>query len=445
MRAVSLTAVGVFTVFAIAMSSSARGGLVVRSSEAAGRRPARVISTAGADVLPHLVVAPDGRGFVALSGPHADVVGARIAADGAIGRPQLVAPAAEDPRRVGLGISSRGTVSAAYTSGSGRRSRVLFREGAPGRAFGSPLHISPAGVTATLVTFRETPDGFGVALLCLGNQRRCTYAFYAHARGGRFRNVTDLPTGATHAAIGVAPDHGVIAVWEARRRDGSHYVQGMDWRGGRRPTAPYTVAGHIHPGWYWAPQVGIVAGGGAVVVWGVPLPGGRGAVEATDRGSVWTRFSVATTLTNEGGGHDTGEFRLSTQAGVVLLSTSEAARRGRYRAVLRTWTAAYGFGRRQIVSPASRDAFDPFAAAGGGRTVLAWDGGRDGDSIEAATAPFGGSFGAPAALSDPRLIVQSGSGPFLSVDRRGVALAVWIDYGGPADSPGQLELARLVR
>jgi hypothetical protein len=397
-------------------------------------------------MLPHMVVAPDGHAFVAVSGlgangSGANAVGAGIGADGTIGRSQMVAPAAEKPRRLGLGITSSGTVSAAYTADSGSRSRVLVREGMPGRAFGSPLQISPAGVTATLVTFRETPDGFAVALMCLGNLRRCRYALYARAPGGRFRNVTELPTGAAHAALGVAADHRVIAVWDATRSNGSLYLQGLGWRLGGRPTAPYTVAGHTEPGGVSAPQVAIVAGGGAVVVWGVPLPGGRDAVDVSVRGSAGDRFSVVRALTNGRGGHDTGQLRLSAQAGSVLVSTAEAARHGRYRAVLRSWTAAHGFGRPRIGSPASSDAFDPFAAAGGGRTVLAWNG----DSIEAATAPSGGAFGAPAVLSDPSLTVQSGSGPFLSVDQRGVALAVWIDYGGPADTPGQLELARLAR
>jgi hypothetical protein len=281
--------------------------------------------------------------------------------------------------------------------------------------------------------------------LCLGNQRRCTYGLYARAPGTRFREVVQLPAGAARAAIAVAADHHVIAVWQATRSDGSTSLQGLSWRAGGRATAPYAVAGRAPGGRFAAPQVAILSGGGAVVVWGIPLPGGRGAVDAGVRRSARGRFSAAQALTTGRDGHDTGQLRLSAQAGSVLLSTAEASRHGRYRAVLRSWTPAQGFGPPRLSSPASSDAFDPFAAAGGGRTVLAWDGGPGGDSIEAATssAARGGGFGPPAVLSDPHLTVQSGSGPFLAVDHRGVALAVWIDYGGPADSPGQVELARL--
>ncbi len=421
--------------------AGASAKVVVRPSDVGWRGPQRVIPNVRAGMLPHMVVAPDGGAFVAVSGSGASIIGARIGGDGAIGRPQVVAPAAEKPRRLGLGIDSSGTVTAAYTLGSGSRTRVLVRPGVPGRAFGSPLQISPAGVRATLVTFREMPDGFAVALLCLGSQRPCRYAIYARAHGGRFRKVTDLPTGAAHAAMGVSPDHRVIAVWDATRSNGSLYLRGLGWRWGRRPTAPYTVARHVELGWFVGPQVAMVAGGGAVVVWGVKIPGGRGAVDATVRGSAADRFAAVRALTNGRRGHDTGQLRLSAQAGSVLVITAEGTRHGLYRAVLRSWTAAHGFSQPRIGSPASSDAFDPFAASGGGRTVLAWDGGPGGDSIEAATAASGGAFGAPAVLSDPRLTVQSGSGPFLSIDQRGVALAVWIDYGGP----GQLELARLAR
>jgi hypothetical protein len=381
---------------AVLVAGGARAEVVVGSSGTGWRGPDRVISHVSAGMLPHMVVAPDGRAFVAVSGSGADVVGAGIGADGAIGPSQMVAPAAEDPRHLGLGIASSGTVSAAYTSGSDSRSRVLLRQGVPGRAFGSPLQISPAGATATLVTFRETSDGFSVALLCLGNQRRCTYALYARAPGGRFRNVTELPTGAAHAAIAVAADHRVIAVWEATPSNGSPYLQGLGWRRGGRPTAPYTVARHTETGGFSAPQVEILAGGGAVVVWGVPLPAGRGAVDASVRRAAGGRFSAVRALTSGRDGHDTGQLRLSEHGGSVLLSTAEASRHGRYRAVLRSWTAAHGFGQPQIGSPASSDAFDPFAAAGGRRTVLAWDSARGGNSIKAATAVAGGAFGAPA-------------------------------------------------
>jgi hypothetical protein len=232
-------------------------------------------------------------------------------------------------------------------------------------------------------------------------------------------------------------------VWEATPSNGSPYLQGLGWRRGGRPTAPYTVARHTETGGFSAPQVEILAGGGAVVVWGVPLPAGRGAVDASVRRSAGGRFSAVRALTSGRDGHDTGQLRLSEHGGSVLLSTAEASRHGRYRAVLRSWTAAPGFGQPQIGSPASSDAFDPFAAAGGGRTVLAWDSARGGNSIKAATAVAGGAFGAPALLSDPSLTVQSGSGPFLSVDQRGVVLAVWIDYGGRGGASGQVELARL--
>jgi hypothetical protein len=205
------------------------------------------------------------------------------------------------------------------------------------------------------------------------------------------------------------------------------------------------VAGHTERGSFSAPQVAILAGGGTVVVWGVPLPGGRGAVDASIRASAKGRFSPVRALANGRDGHDTGQLQLSAQAGSVLVTTAEATRHGRYRALLRSWTAAQGFSQPRIGSPATSDAFDPFAGAGGGRAVLAWDGGPGGDSIEAATAASGGAFSGPAVLSEPSLTVQSGSGPYLSVDQRGVALAVWIDYGGPADTPGQLELARLGR
>lgn len=430
----------------VVVVAAARAKVVAGSSAARWSRPDRVISNVDAGMHPHMVVAPDGRAFVAVSGSGAAAVGVGIDPDGAVGPLRTIAPAAENPHRLGLGIASSGAVSAAYTSGSGSRSRVLFRQEIPGAVFSPPAQISPASVTASLVTFRVTPDGSAVALLCLGNQRRCTYAVYASAPGKRFWNVARLPNGAAHAAMSAAPDRRVIAVWDARRSNGSAYLQGLGWRFGGRPGAPYTVAAHTDPGWFSAPQVAIVAGGGAVVVWGMPLPRGRGAVHATFRRSAHGRFSAARALTTGRDGHDAGELQLSTEAGSVLLSTAEASGHGRYRAVLRTWTAARGFSRPRIGSPASSDAFEPFAGVGGGRAVLAWDGGLGGgDAIEAATAPSGGGFGAPAVVSDPSLTVQSGSGPYLSVDQRGVALAVWIDYGGPADTPGQLELARLSR
>ena len=87
------------------------------------------------------------------------------------------------------------------------------------------------------------------------------------------------------------------------------------------------------------------------------------------------------------------------------------------------------------------NAFDPFAAAGARRTVLSWD--AAGDRAQAAAATGPGRFAAPVTLSSRGLTVQSGSGPFLAIDSRGVALAAWTDYGGPSDLPGEVEIARL--
>lgn len=399
--------------------------------------PTAIIPDASAATIPHLVVNARGDAYVADSGPGAPLRGVAIAADGTAGRPELIAPAAENPHQVGLGISAVGTVTGAFTVGSDRRARVLVRQVLP---VGPPRQISPAHAPASLVAFKEAPDGFAVALLCLGTQAHCTYALYARERAvSRFIQVAALPAGARLVGLAVAGDR-ALAAWVSDSRV-SRVIRALAVRRDGRVSAVVTVAKRPHIAPLDQPEPALVPGGGALVAWSVPQPGGRAALSVAIRARAGLRFGSPHALTTGRGGDDTGEFRVITSGGAVLLCTAEARRGGRYRAVVRTWSPASGFSPARFASPGSTDAFSPFAGTGGGRTVAAWDG--SGDTVEATTADDGSGFGRPVALSAPGVTVQSGSGPFLGVDARGAAVAVWIDYGGATGPTGQVELARL--
>jgi hypothetical protein len=242
------------------------------------------------------------------------------------------------------------------------------------------------------------------------------------------------------AALGAASGDRAIAVWVATGLRGAPVMRGVDITAGGRVAGPYTVAAHdVHRGLLSAPGLAVVPGGGVLVAWQVPVRGGRAALRVAVRAAAPGRFSALRALTTGAPGHDTGQFRVNTSGASVLIATAEAVGGGPYRAVVRTWAPGAGFSTARYASPG--DAFDPFAAAGPRRTVLAWH--AAGDRAQAAAAASSGRFGAPVTLSSRALIVQSGSGPFLAIDGRGVALAAWTDYGGPSDLPGEVEIARL--
>jgi hypothetical protein len=393
--------------------------------------PAAIIPNVSAATIPHLVMDAGGDAYVADSGLGAPLRGLTIAPDGRAGAPQELAPAAENPRHVGLGISSRGTVTAAYTAGVGRSARVFVRQAVPSAP---PQQISPRDTTTTLISFQETPDGFAAALLCIGDQRHCVYALYARrGDGSRFQRVAALPAPARMAALAIGGDRAVV-VWVDG--PGSQTIRALEVRRNGRASPAVTVAQRSHIARFFPLEPAVVPDGAALVAWSVPQPHGRASLSVATRAAGATRFGLPRALTSGRGGHDTGESRLVASRGSVLLCTVEAQRNGPYRAVVRAWSPASGFSAARFASPASSDAFDTFAATGGDRTVVAWDGPQ---GIEATNAVGGSPFGAPNTLSD--MTVQSGSGPFLAVDAHGAALAVWIDYGQNAN--GQVELARL--
>ena len=413
----------------------------VRSASGRWSAPVVAIPNVGGFTTPHLVVAPDGVGYVAVSGSGSDLAGARIAPDGAVSRAEQIAPASEDPRHLGLGIAADATVTAAYTVGGGRLARVVVRERPVDGPFAAPVRVSPSETTATLVAFKETNDGFAAALLCLRDQRHCTYAVYVRRPGGAtFARAALLPAGSSMAALATASGDRAVAVWVATGRRGAPAMRGVDITARGRVAGPYTVAAHdVHRGFLSAPELAVVPGGGVLVAWQVPVRGGRAALRVVVRAAAPGRFSAVRAITTGAHGHDTGQFRVNTSGGSVLIATAEAVGPGPYRAVVRRWAPDAGFTTPRYASPG--DAFDPFAAAGAGRTVLSWH--AAGDRAQAATAAGSGRLGAPVTLSSRGLIVQSGSGPFLSIDGRGVALAAWTDYGGPSDLPGEVEIARL--
>jgi hypothetical protein len=430
---------------ASARPSASRGpnpsGPIVHSANGGWSAPVIAIPNVGGFTTPHLIVAPDGVGYVAVSGSGSDLVGARIAPDGTVSPAEQIAPASENPHHLGLGIAADGTVTAAYTVGTVNLARVDVRERPVDGPFAAPQQISPTGTTATLVAFKETNDGFAAALLCLRDQRHCTYAVYVRRPGGAtFARAASLPAGSTLAVLGAASGDRAVAVWVATGPRGAPVIRGEDITARGRVAGPYTVAARdVHRGFFSAPGLAAVPGGGVLAAWQVPVRGGRGALRVAVRAAAADRFSAVRAVTTGAHGHDTGEFRLNTSGRSVLLATAEAVGRGPYRAVVRRWAPHAGFSRARYASPG--DAFDPFAAAGARRTGLSWH--ADGDRAQAATAAGSGRFGAPVTLSSRGLIVQSGSGPFLAIDSRGVALAAWTDYGGPSDLPGEVEIARL--
>ena len=402
------------------------------------------------DLAAHLVVAPDGVGFLAVDslalnhvGPFASAVGVLIRPDGMTGSPEVVAPAREDPYRLGLGIDAAGTVTAGYTSGNGRSSRVLTRTRPLGGRFGAARQISPPGEQSTLLNLHVAPNGFAVALLKLGSGSTGVYELFARERGRSFHRVLRLTAGAVNATVAAADDDRVLIVWSKVVASSRATVEAVDWTPRSNRTVVRTLGSEPIRGGL-TPYVGIVSGGGALVAWQVPLPGGRALLKAATRRTGGRPFSAAAAVTSARDGHDAGEVHLDSGADSLLLTTSESQGGGPYRAMLRTWTPAAGLSRPIVLSPAGSDAFAPSAASRGFRTLVAWQQESSTRSVIAATASARDRrFPVPSSLSDPTLTVQSSSGPYVAVDNRGVGLVTWIDYGRDNSPHGQVELARL--
>lgn len=402
------------------------------------------------DVAAHLVVAPDGVGFLAVDslalnhvGPFASAVGVLISPDGTISSPEVIAPAREDPSRLGLGIDAAGTITAGYTSGNGRSSRVLTRTRLLGGRFGAGRQISPPGVQSTLVNLHVAPNGFAVALLKLGSGATGVYELFVRERGRSFHRVLKLPVGALNATVAAADDNRTLIVWSTFVRSSRATLEALDWTPRSNQAVTHTLSSESSRG-DLIPYAGILSGGGALVAWQVALPGGRALVKAATRTKGTRPFSAAVAVTSARDAHDTGELHLDPGAGSLLLTTSESQGDGPYRVRLRTWTPTAGLSRPIVLSPAGADAFAPSAASRGRRTLVAWQQDSSNRSVIAATASGrNGRFPVPRSLSDPTLTVQSSSGPYVAVDNRGVGLAAWIDYGRDNSPRGQVELARL--
>ena len=252
-----------------------------------------------------------------------------------------------------------------------------------------------------------------------------------------------LPAGAVNATIAAGDDDRVLIAWSKVLGGARATVEALDWvPHGSRSVVRTLGVGSSRGG--FTPQAGMIYGGGALVAWQAALPGGRSLVKAVARTTGARAFSGAVGVTPARDSHDASALQLDTGTDSLLLATSESQAQGPYRATLRTWTPAAGVSGPIVLSPPGVDAFAPAAASRTARTLVAWQQDTGGRSVVAATASgLGGRFPEPSTLSDPALIVQSTSGPYVAVDNRGVALAAWIDYGGDNGSRGQVELARL--
>ena len=416
----------------VAVPAAALPSAVTAAGGSAWGAAATIIPNAGVSAIPRLVLDASGDGYVASSGPGAALQGVAVASDSTTGTPQVLAPAIEHPRDTGLGISSSGTVTVSYTVGLGRDARVLVRQDVlSARA----RQISPPRATASLVSFQEAPDGFAGALLCLGSHGHRRYALFGRPRDGvSFRRVASLPAGARAPALAVASD-GALVAWVSGETSGQP-IRALEVRRNGNASPAVTVAQHPHISPFFPLQPALVPGGGALVAWDVSQPGDRRSVTVATHASDAARFGPTRALTTGADHRDTLELRVTPNRDSVLISTSERQPQGTYRVVVRTWSRASGFGQPRFASPASRDAFDPFAGAGGGRTIVAWDGL---EGIEAAMAPSASAFATPDALS----AAAAQSGPQVAVDARGAALAAWARYGAIGRRAGQVELARL--
>jgi hypothetical protein len=394
----------------------------------------------GTHVAAHLVSATDGHAFVAADvaargGPprrFGGLMGVAIAPDGTIGAAVQIALAGEDPYQASFGIDAHATITAAYTSGATRISRVLVRTMPAGGRFGPPTQLSPRGVRSGLLRLLVRPSGFTVAMIRMHGRAGPEVGVYVRETGGAFRRVMLLgATAAADPAVAASPDGRVLVAWSAPTGSRRRAIEEQGWPGRSRARRVGTV--RARPPLF--PGVGLVSGGGALIAWQRPV-GQRAVLEAATRSSATARFAPPIALTPVGAPNDAGDLHVDPGPGEVLLSADQADTRGHYRATLHVWTPGSGFQPPRIASPAGEDAFQSHSAVGGDRILVAW---QAESGIDAAAAEGAGPFSAPARLSDLSRTVVSTAGPYVAVDGRGVALAVWIDYDDTGD---RVELAR---
>lgn len=394
-----------------------------------------------------LAVGPDGRGLLvwATRRPDYAIRAVDVAADGRIGRPIRVSPRGDRASGPQVGVARNGEAIVAWRSGRPRNRTVRAALRAPGgTAFGPAVRLSPIAGRSLLTGLDVGPDGTAVAAWVRRTSGGWRVEIAERPPGGRFgtaSTVSGRGAGAAHVAIG--DDLSRIVVWDRRSATRRLLVEAITAAPGEPFAARRRLSG---AGDAFVPRLAIGTTGGAVISW-AEIAGAGQRLQAVTRATAAAAFGPATTVA-EATGPRSGfsEAEVASTAGRAYATWTDFGDDPPSVRVART-DAAGVWGPGERLSAASSAAFSPEVGAGGDRAVVVWndtpqEGNRSGH-LAASVSDGTGPWSAAQTISDPALIMQSGTSPRVAVAPDGTALAAYVDYGFGGSGRGQLSVVRL--
>lgn len=335
--------------------------------------------------------------------------------------PTRISPAGETGSGPDVAVAPDGTAVAAWSAyrGSVPAVEVAFR--APGGAFGAPVAVS-SGQRSLGVQAGIDAAGRAVVLFTLidGTSRRRAYAVTGTRAGLSSPTLLSPSTqNAALADLGVGAGGRAVVAWQVAEAGGAgvainavRFIPGSGWS-----TTQVLDTGTA----LWNPSVGVDTAGDAVVAWTGGTSTGQTRVRLATAAPSGT-WTAARTVSGAGGTFRTPDVALDGAGdAVVAWQTELASRSSRIDAVTRRGPSG-AFSAPVTISAGDRNAVLPRAAAApdGSIEVVSW---VDAAAVVArvTTTTPGQAFAAPVTLDR----AQTGAAVGVAAGSGGRAAAAW--------------------
>ena len=223
-------------------------------------------------------------------------------------------------------------------------------------------------------------------------------------------------SGAFSAHVAVDRAGNAVAVWARNDGQRSRIQASVRVAGGSFGTPQTLSASGAHA---FEPRVAMAPGGTAVVVW-YRAEGVYNRIQAAVRPPGGS-FGAVQTLSAPNQGAFDPQVALDANGGAVAVWRRSDGLRFRIEAA--TAPAGGTFGAPQVLSAAAADAFDPQVAVNpAGTAVAVWRRAAGLSRVESATRPAGGAFGAAEQVSPADAAALE---PRVAVAASGLAVVVW--------------------
>jgi hypothetical protein len=327
----------------------------------------------------------------------------------------------QDASEPQLAASPDGTVTAVWTRYNGANTIIQAAIRPPGGSFEKPVNLSAPGQDASDPQVTASPDGTVTAVWGRSNGADDIIQAATRPPGGSFAGPVNLfksPGNAFDPQLTVSPDGTVTAIW-TRRNGANDIIQAATRPPGGSFGSPKTL--FVDPGATGRrPQLAASPDGTVTAVW-IRHGGANDIIQAATRppgGAFGAPVDLSAPLQSAA----QPQVTASPDGTVTTIWTRSNGANDIIQAATRPPGGAFG-APVDLSAPLHDAAYPQLAASPDGTVTAVWtrpDG--NGEIVQAATRPPGGSFAAPVDLSSPG---RNAYEPQLTASPDGTTTVVW--------------------